>query len=62
MQFDAANRAPDLEVYAVRFGLGPESAGLLAARPSGATTIQTGDHRLVYKTLAIDPEPEQAAP
>lgn len=62
MQFDAANRAPDLEVYAVRFGLGPESAALLAARPSGATTIQTGDHRLVYKTLAIDPEPEQAAP
>ena len=62
MQFDAASRAPDLEIYTTRFGLDPQSAALLAARPANAITIQTGDHRLVYKTLAIDPEPEQAAP
>lgn len=56
MRFAADGPAPNLELYATRFGLGPQSVDLLASRPDTATPIQTGDHRLVYKTLAFDPQ------
>jgi len=54
--FEASNPAPELSIYAARFGLDAQSAALLAARPDSATARQAGDTRMVIKTIRFDPD------
>ncbi|MCF6329183.1 MAG: M20/M25/M40 family metallo-hydrolase [Henriciella sp.] len=59
LYFDADTPAPELMVMAQRYGLGPESEPLLAARPDWAVAQHSGDQRGVYTVLALDPEDEE---
>ncbi len=54
LRLDAAAAAPDVTMFAVRFGLGPEGAALTEARPDWATPIQWGDIRAVVEPLPLD--------
>ena len=56
VSFNAADPAPTLSLFATRFGFDAQSAPLLAARPDSAIARQTGDRRLVVKTLKFDPD------
>ncbi len=51
--------APELQVMAQTYGLGPESEALLAARPDWAVAQHSGDQRGIYTTLALDPDKEE---
>ncbi len=43
-----------LELEAIEYGLGPQSNGLVAARPPWATPRHTGDYRITSTSLTID--------
>jgi len=45
--------AVEWTVYGIRYGLGPESAEILAARPSWATPVHGGDTRIVLTRARI---------
>lgn len=58
LEFDlpADRHIPDMNVISVLFGLGPESAPLLSARPAWTITRQDGDYRALVTKVVIDPE------
>ncbi len=56
LYFDADAPAPELQVMALRYGLGPQGDALLAARPDWAIAQHSGDQRAVYAVLVLDPE------
>jgi hypothetical protein len=54
--FGASDPAPELGIYAARFGLDAGSDALLEARPDTATARQMGDNRLIVKMITFDPD------
>ena len=59
LRFAATDPAPNMDVYALKFGLGPESDALLAARPDWTIPRQDGDYRLLKARLQLELEAEQ---
>lgn len=59
LRFAATDPAPNMDVYAIQFGLGPESEDLLEARPDWTIPRQDGDYRLLKARFQLEPKAEQ---